>query len=404
MTFGKGAFACAVLGFACSDPEVSSKPTWYRDVLPITQTHCMSCHTAGGVGSFSMDLDPADPESYAGLQRAAKSIATAVRAGHMPPFPPDPACREYLAERRVSDDEKHVVQSWADSGAARGDPKDAPLPLAIAELDRVDLALELGESYLPTSLEYTDVQCFVLDPALTVPTDVTGLRVIPGSQRVRDVLVFRADRAAAQAADAADAASGFDCFGSPLGGGLVGSWVPGMPPMLYPEGTAVRLDAESALVLQITYDLASAEATEDRTGLELRFADAPVARPVSIQVLTHDTFSLPAMTRDVTASTSMALADAGVVWGVAAELRRRGEAASLRLQTAGGPACLLEIPNYNAGWQELYLVRDEAGIGFAAGDTLELDCTWDNSSMLEIGPGPNPTDELCVAYLLTTAL
>ena len=321
----------------------------------------------------------------------------------MPPWPPDPACREFQFERRLSEEEKQLIRTWADSGAERGDPMDAPLPLPSPELDRVDLALDAGESYLPQTADYGDVQCFVLDPALAVPADVTGLRVLPGSQRVHDVLVFSVDRASALAADTADPAVGFDCLGAPLGGSLIGSWIPNSPPMLYPEGTGVRLGSESALVLQISYDLATGVATDDRTGLQLRLADAPVARPASIQIVANDAFSLPAMTRNVTATTSLALTDTGVIWGVAAELRLRGTAAALRLQTQAGPQCLLDIPNYNAGWQELYLVRGDTGIGFGSGDVVELDCTWDNSSMEPIGPGPSPTDELCVAYLLTTA-
>lgn len=389
------ALASALLSLGCADDAEPEQVTWYRDVLPVAQKRCLACHTAGGVGPFSLDPDPADPASYEAIAGVARFIVAAVEGGHMPPWDPEPSCRPYQHERILSSEEVEVFRRWFDDGAPGGDPADAPPVPAPLTLERVDRTLEAGVSYVPAADNGIDVQCFVLDPALDAETDLIGVRVLPNTSRAHDALVYRLDRAAAEALDQADPAAGFDCFGAPEGATLVGSWVPGAPPVVYPEATGVRLGTSDALVLLVYYDLSTGDGEAHSPGLELMFADAPVERPLSVLTLASDEFLLPATSGQTTAMASEVAQIGGTIIGLSAQLGTRGRAAGLALN---GSECLLDAPRYSFGWQELYFFGE--GVPLGAGDELSLTCTWANSSSREIAPGPGATDERCAAQLI----
>src|SRR5438309_9216657 len=70
-----GALALAVLGSAASGP------TYNRDVAPILDAKCASCHHLGGIAPFSLTT-AADAKAHAG------GIVRMTKAGLMPPWMP----------------------------------------------------------------------------------------------------------------------------------------------------------------------------------------------------------------------------------------------------------------------------------------------------------------------------
>src|SRR5580704_8923948 len=53
-----GAFVCVFTGARASQapsPNAVSQPTFYRDVLPVLQTHCQSCHRVGGIAPMPLE-------------------------------------------------------------------------------------------------------------------------------------------------------------------------------------------------------------------------------------------------------------------------------------------------------------------------------------------------------------
>src|SRR5581483_8890863 len=86
--------ALAFTLLACQPPPaMDTSVTWYRDVQPLTQEHCQSCHTQGGIGPFSM-------ETYALAKPMAQAMAADVTSGKMPPWKPDAACgMQYIGDK-----------------------------------------------------------------------------------------------------------------------------------------------------------------------------------------------------------------------------------------------------------------------------------------------------------------
>ncbi|HEX8698181.1 MAG TPA: cytochrome c, partial [Myxococcaceae bacterium] len=117
--------------------------TWYRDVLPIVQTQCQECHAAGGVAPFSL-------ESYADAKQMHASVASAVAGRRMPPWMADESCVSYTDTRRLTQAEIDTLVTWSETGAAEGNPADAPPPpVRSGGLPWVDMTLDPGADYTP---------------------------------------------------------------------------------------------------------------------------------------------------------------------------------------------------------------------------------------------------------------
>ena len=100
-----------------------SKPvTFYKDVLPVLQKNCQTCHRPGEIAPMSF-------LTYKDTRPWAKAIKTAVVNRQMPPWFADPNYGHFANDRTLSDTTIKTLVAWADGGAIEGDAKDAPAPL-----------------------------------------------------------------------------------------------------------------------------------------------------------------------------------------------------------------------------------------------------------------------------------
>src|SRR5271154_7579265 len=109
-------------GAAPQAPDATEpKPTFYRDVLPILQTNCQSCHRAGGISALPL-------ETFEQAQRKASAIADSVANRAMPPWFADPKIGRFSNDPSLSEKEIAAFAAWSEAGAPAGDPRDAPPP------------------------------------------------------------------------------------------------------------------------------------------------------------------------------------------------------------------------------------------------------------------------------------
>ena len=104
--------------------NVNRVVTFSKDVAPIFQKSCQSCHHAGT--SAPMPL-----LTYDETRPWARSIKERVARREMPPWHLDKTVgiRKYKNDISLSDDEIATVVKWVDSGAPQGNPADMPKPL-----------------------------------------------------------------------------------------------------------------------------------------------------------------------------------------------------------------------------------------------------------------------------------
>ena len=119
------AFGLSLLAVAASAAAVKTaspvpaNPTFEKDVLPIVQKACQDCHRPGQMAPFSL-LD------YESARPWARSIKDKVVSRYMPPWHLDRTIGEYDPDPSLSDAEIETIARWVDTGAPKGDPKDAP--------------------------------------------------------------------------------------------------------------------------------------------------------------------------------------------------------------------------------------------------------------------------------------
>src|SRR5579863_8366983 len=99
----------------------SSPVTFNKDVLPILQKNCQSCHRPGEVAPMSL-------LTYKDARPWAKSIKIAVVTQKMPPWFADPGYGHFADEKRLSEADKNTIAAWVDAGAPEGDARDKPAP------------------------------------------------------------------------------------------------------------------------------------------------------------------------------------------------------------------------------------------------------------------------------------
>src|SRR5947209_1659302 len=121
--------ALGVSAMAADESAVSSGSspvTFSKDVLPILQKNCQTCHRPGQIAPMSL-------LTYQDARPWAKAIKAAVAARKMPPWFADPKYGHFVNDRSLKQSEIDTVVKWADAGAPEGNPKDAPPPIQFAK-------------------------------------------------------------------------------------------------------------------------------------------------------------------------------------------------------------------------------------------------------------------------------
>lgn len=396
---------------ACDDKGGESASTgdvvYYRDIKPITDAYCTSCHYDGGIGPFPLT-------TYDEVSAMAGAANAAIQGGRMPPWKADNNCNSYLYNTSLNDDQKALFDAWASDGAPEGDPADegAPVPLEESTLSRSDVTFTLEEPYTPLE-EPDDYRRFVFDWE-EGDAYVTGMQVDPDEARVvHHVIAYQlspAELAEARTLDAEEDGYGYTCYGGPGvtgGANWLGAWVPGAAGRDFPEGTGIAMEEGGGLAVQIHYNTDTAGPLPDQTSLSFKVDDAVDAPARVVKILdtgwplgTTD-MTIAAGDPDATASYTLTAPADLLVYQVGLHMHGLGSSASLKTTSASGDeTCLMSIPDWDFHWQGSVLLEEPTLI--AAGDTVSIECHWDNSEgTSDVGWGEGTADEMCLgtAYI-----
>jgi hypothetical protein len=172
-------FAWFVLGVAGLSADTSSPVTFTKDVLPVLQKNCQSCHRPGQVAPMSL-------LTYQEARPWAKAIKAAVASHKMPPWFADPKYGHFINDRSLKQSDIDTLVKWADSGAVEGNPKDAP-----AKVDwpkggwgiQPEVVMDLPPRDVPAKgvLEW---ELLALPAPFKTDTWVTSMEILPGDASV----------------------------------------------------------------------------------------------------------------------------------------------------------------------------------------------------------------------------
>ncbi len=414
---------------------------WYGSIDALVATNCGGCHIDGGAAPFALD-SPQDWEVW------GPSAIASIDAERMPPWMPDPTCRELEHERIMAVPDRERLRQWLDAGRPEGDPSMAsPTPERFEFVP--DIELRMPEPYTPSLREADDYRCFILGEPFAADTWITGANIEPGNGLVHHVLTYALDGSdleAALEADAAEDGPGYTCFGGPVpgaanpsdvsgpitgagfaerlsgAGGLplqIGAWVPGQVPTVEPEGVAALVREGSSIVMQIHYSIAAGDPMPDAdTALLLQTSDdAPelVRRTIPLPMLQLE---IPAGEPEVINQVTFTHRNAEplVIRGMTGHMHLLGTRIQADIVRADGTReCGLAIPEWDFNWQQSYRMPAGQWVELERGDAIELTCVYDNTMQnqpvvngVQIEPrdvtwGEGTLDEMCLLYLDTVA-
>ena len=106
--------------------------TYYKDVLPLIQDNCQTCHQPEGLNLGGV-IAPMSFMSYDETRPWARAIARKVETHEMPPWFASGPTGVFSNERGLTDAEIDTIVRWVDAGAPAGDKADAPAPRQFVE-------------------------------------------------------------------------------------------------------------------------------------------------------------------------------------------------------------------------------------------------------------------------------
>src|SRR5713226_2462228 len=119
------AVAGLMAGVAALAADTSSSPasvTFNKDVLPILQKNCQSCHRPGQIAPMSF-------LTYESVRPWAKAMKAATASRKMPPWFASPKYVHIQNDPTLKQSDIDTIARWVDAGAPEGEAKDAPPPL-----------------------------------------------------------------------------------------------------------------------------------------------------------------------------------------------------------------------------------------------------------------------------------
>ena len=180
--------AVGVVGLLALPASLSAQtpatPTFTKDVAPIFQNKCESCHRPDSIAPMSLI-------TYEEARPWARSIRDRVAARNMPPWHIDPTVgiQHYKNDRSLSQNEIDTIVKWASNGAPKGDPKDMPAPVKWEAGNGWNFEKQLGgpPDLVIKSPKYTQKAVAmdawykpVVETGLTEPRWVRAIEAAPG--------------------------------------------------------------------------------------------------------------------------------------------------------------------------------------------------------------------------------
>src|SRR5213592_4291441 len=92
---------------------IAAEPTFNGQIAPIIYRNCSSCHRPGEAAPFPL-------LSCEDVEKKGKTIVKAVTSHAMPPWKAEPASFPYRDERRLTEQEIGLIESWVKEGMPEG--------------------------------------------------------------------------------------------------------------------------------------------------------------------------------------------------------------------------------------------------------------------------------------------
>jgi hypothetical protein len=380
-----------------SAAAVPDQVTFSKDVAPILQKRCQSCHRPGEVAPMSL-------VTYAESRPWARAIREKVVTRRMPPWPADPRHGSFRNDPSLTQDEIDVLVKWVDTGGAEGDRRDLPPPLLFEDgwhIGRPDVVYGMPTAFQVPAQGTIDIVYVVLRTDFKEDRWIQAAELQPGNRAVvhhanayirpRDPQNERrygkpfVSKYTAPPVDEGQPASASQS--SQWASDALVGFVPGYQWKAWEPGQAKRLPAGADIWLQVHYS-ANGTPGEDRTRLALVLAKEPPRERIVSAVAKNWTFRIPAGAPNHPVQASVELAEPVKLISLHPHMHYRGKDYEYRaIYPDGRTEVLLRIPQWDFDWQLTYFL-DRPKL-LPRGTRIEAIAHYDNTAANRRNPNPN---------------
>jgi hypothetical protein len=161
--------------------------TFTKDIAPILQRSCQTCHAPGGIGPMPL-------MTYEQVRPWARAIRTRTSRREMPPWfvEKEIGIQRFKDDESLSDREIETIARWVDAGAPQGNPADLPPAPPVRDAD----AWTIGTPDLVVTSPALDIKPVAADFMKDVGPVPTGLKEDRYIQSIEVREVTRGNRGA----------------------------------------------------------------------------------------------------------------------------------------------------------------------------------------------------------------
>ena len=364
---------------AIRNPQ-SLTPTFSRDIAPILQKSCQTCHHQGTSAPLSL-------VTYDEVRPWARSIRQRVANREMPPWHLDKTVgiRRYKNDRSLSDDEISTVVRWVDAGAPQGNPADMPAPLTF----RSEADWFIGEPDLKVTTpndftmyangpdwwidQYADVE-------LTEDRWIKAMEIKPSNPKiVHHVVIYVIEPDAPE--------------GTPEGGVQLHEYAVGKYGDIFGENTGRLLKKGTRLRYDMHYFAIGSE-QHNKTTMAFKFYPKGVTpkyqvRSQAIRNIPNDELDVPPNSV-VRTDGYFRLARNARIDAFQPHMHMRGRGLTVEAidPTTNRTQILSSVDHFDFNWHINYVYADDAAPLLPAGTVLHLIGIHDNTSANRRNPDP----------------
>ena len=392
--------------------------TYFKDVVPIIQDNCQTCHRPSGYNISGL-VAPMSFMTYEETRPWARAIARKVESREMPPWFASGPKGVFENERGLTDAEIDTIVTWVDAGAPAGDRTVAPpAPVWAEELHdgwshgTPDFVVRMEEPFLvPDDAYDINISFDARIPEDVLPDDVwvRGWELRTGAEGpgVHHMCAFARPEDGKVVTGANKSAVAL--------GGLLSCVAEGAESGMLPDGYGLLLQKGSVVNFNMHFNKEPGPGTSFTSRAEVGFfvEERPVVHEVITDTLGNNGFEIPPNHPNYRIGMARTIEKDILVLNYWPHAHLRAIAARYTaFYPDGSEELLLDVPRYDQSWQVTYKYREPKLL--PKGTRIEASFWYDSTEErglrrgfdadLGVGFGQRTNDEMALGFISYTEL
>lgn len=385
-----GLLAMAGMSAGLAQSDSTGAPTFSRDIAPLLQQKCQTCHNPEGIGPMPL-------MNYQQVKPFAALIKDRTGTRMMPPWHNDPntGIQKFKNDASLSEEQIALIGAWVDAGAPEGNPADLPAPIEIPSGAAWQLADQLGPPDLIIKSAPFDVIANGQDQWWTPNVNFEGMEGERWLRAAEFKPSYPLGKKVVHHGHAVLIPEGERRQVALARYGVGKSWE------IYPEGTGMKVPANGTIAWNLHYFPIGAEGDDDVVEVGLWFypedqqPELVTAGEAMFRVDGRNGMArgqdilIPPNGYQVLTGTHV-LQSPAVIHSFRPHLHMRGKVMTMEaIYPDGRKEVISQVDNYNHNWQISYIYADDVKPILPTGTVLQFTSVFDNTVNNPLNPDPN---------------